>query len=152
LRRHGRGQWDGTNEQDVFREMQRRGFLHSAIPAPQNFILGMCAPAELETVREALSERVIKGHLVDIVDDAAAGEGQRSEKALGGGGGGGGCALQIRGLDGRTTLTPIPHGSFVINCTDHIGMDTNSFHPVVSGKNIVASPLPIFVCWAAVLC
>jgi hypothetical protein len=66
--------------------MQRRGFLHSAIPAPQNFILGMCAPAELETVREALSERVIKGHLVDIVDDAAAGEGQRSEKALGRGG------------------------------------------------------------------
>ena len=125
--------YDGTNEAEVYAEMQSKGFLHSPIDGPTNFLLGMCSTEEVETVRAALSPQdqcVIKGHLMDIIDNEDDDDGGSSD----------GCLMKVRGVDGTVFTRQLPTGSFVINCTDHIGLGTNFFDPVVSDDGLVLAP------------
>ena len=39
--------YDGSNAEHVLDTMAESGFLHSAIPAPKNFILGVCSEEEI---------------------------------------------------------------------------------------------------------
>ena len=89
----------------VYKASAAAGFLHSPVPDPQNFILGICSEEEVAAIAAALApaeENIVKAHLVDIADGVA------------------GPALRLRGLDGVEFERPVPAGSFVINCTDHI--------------------------------
>merc|ERR1712159_661604 len=78
---------DGDNEKEVYREMGRRGFFHSAIPDPQSFALGISSRAEISSVKAALGPRIIKAHLLDALDDEE--------------GTGGEAVLRLRTLDGE---------------------------------------------------
>ena len=60
--------WDGTNTAEVYAKSAESGFLHSPIPDPQNFVLGVLSQEESDAVATALTpagERIVKGHLVD---------------------------------------------------------------------------------------
>merc|ERR1712054_55110 len=86
---------DGTNEQEVYQEMGRRGFFHSPIPDPQVFALGILSTQEAVTVRTALGDRTIKARLMDVVN-----------------GEDGAPVMRLRGLDGSSIEErPIPAGS-----------------------------------------
>merc|ERR1712232_80115 len=64
--------YDGDNEQDVFAALRSKGFFHSAVPDPQNFIFGILSVHEMKVCRGALSpadERVHKAHLMAIQND-----------------------------------------------------------------------------------
>jgi len=118
--------YDGTNAREVMVKMEGRGFVHSAIPDAGSFILGVCSQEEVSLVKEALrppEEKIIKAHLVDIVDEH------------------GDPVLQLRALDGRTHFTRnIERGSFVINCTDHIPFGEGQHEPVLSDDGLVLTP------------
>ena len=45
---------DGDNEKQVYAELARQGFFHSAIPDPQNFALGISSRAEIASVRASV--------------------------------------------------------------------------------------------------
>ena len=125
--------FDGENGLHVLREMEERGFLHSPVPDPSSFQVGVCARAEVELVREHVlsppEQRVVKAHLLDItVDPSCAG----------------GVLLHLRptrqpGAGGATTMA-LPPGSFIINCTDQIGEHPSLFDPIVSDDGLVLSP------------
>eukprot|EP01051_Picozoa_sp_SAG22_P001711 SAG22_NODE_70_length_22717_cov_12.413741_14_plen_352_part_00 len=54
----------GAEESEVLQALLAEGRLHSAIPDPQSFVVGLCSRAELATVRATLApaaERIVKG-------------------------------------------------------------------------------------------
>ena len=78
--------WDGVDALGHLRALQERGLVHSSVPDPQSFVLGLCSEEEIAVQRAALSPadtKVIKGHLLDIIDTGA-----------------NGSALRIKRLDG----------------------------------------------------
>ena len=65
----------------------------------------------------------MKGHLVDIT--------QKEGKVL----------MKIRSLDGKTFYEkPIPPGSFIVNCTDHLPHSIATWDPIISDDGLVLSP------------
>ena len=121
--------WDGTNTAEVYAKSAESGFLHSPIPEPQNFLLGVLSQEESDVVAAALTpshERIIKSHLVDIFDDRPDDEGS--------------LRMLLQGLDGKRYFREIPAGSFIINATDHITEATNHFQPILSDDGLVCSP------------
>jgi|EP01043_Picozoa_sp_COSAG02_P047498 hypothetical protein len=120
--------WDGTNTSEVYVKSAESGFLHSPIPEPQNFVLGVLSQQESDAVAAALTpaeERIIKSHLVDIFDDT---------------GDDGTVRMLLQSLDGKRYSKEIPAGSFVINATDHITEATNDFQPILSDDGLVCCP------------
>jgi len=119
--------FDGGNAGEVFKEMQRKGLLHSPIDDARCFVLGICSGAEVAAVRAALmppKERVIKAHLVDMEQGAD-----------------GAPSFKLRALDGQTIFhRSIEPGSFVVNCTDNISFTNRSYEPIVSDGGLVLSP------------
>jgi len=119
--------FNGENAKEVYQEISRTGFLHSAIPDPGSFMIGVCSAKEIELAQMALApaERcIIKAHLIDVVQDADAGP-----------------ALWLRSLDRQSTYQhPIERGSFLVDCTDHVSERSNTFQPIVSGDGLVLSP------------
>lgn len=59
--------WDGTNQASLMREMERDGYLISAVSKPQSCVFGFLSPVELEKVNRCLGE-IIKGRMITIVD------------------------------------------------------------------------------------
>eukprot|EP01044_Picomonas_judraskeda_P015548 COSAG03_NODE_2622_length_2586_cov_2.036590_2_plen_193_part_00 len=121
--------WDGTNTAEVYAKSAESGFLHSPIPEPQNFLLGVLSQEESDVIAAALTpshERIIKSHLVDIFDDRPDDEGS--------------LRMLLQGLDGKRYSREIPAGSFIINATDHITEATNHFQPILSDDGLVCSP------------
>ena len=86
----------------------------------------ICSKKEIQTAQKALtpaSEKVMKGHLVDIIE--------KQGKVL----------MKIRSLDGKTIYEkPIPVGSFIINCTDHLSYSLATWDPIISDDGLVLSP------------
>lgn len=121
--------WDGTNTAEVYKTMaEKDGYLHSPVPDPQTFILGLLSQEEGDTVSAALSpaeERIIKSYLVDIVDDT---------------GDEGTVRMVLQDFDGEQYDRIIPAGSFVVNATDHISVTSNHFEPVLSDDGLVCCP------------
>ena len=63
--------------------MQEQGLVHSSVPDPESFVLGICSEEEIEVQRAALSPpdtKVIKGYLLDIVDTGANGSAMRIKR------------------------------------------------------------------------
>jgi len=116
--------YDGTNGEEVLRLMAKKNWFHSAVPEPGTFMLGMCSEEEMGIVREALGpagERVVRAHLLDVVQKSA-----------------GELAMSLRSVDGaRCFETSLEAGSFVVNCTDHIG--GKPWAPIVSEDGLVLS-------------
>ena len=117
--------YDGSNAEHVLDTMAESGFLHSAIPAPKNFILGVCSEEEIAEAKSALTpaaERILKAHLVDVFDDDVESPTLR---------------MVLRSTDaaneGEEYSIPIPAGAFIVNATDHISTKTNHFAPILSG-------------------
>jgi hypothetical protein len=120
--------YDGSNTAEVYAKMAEAGYLHSPIPDPKNFILGLLSQEEADVVASALSpaeERIIKSHLVDILDDTG------DETTL---------RMVLQSLDGEQYSREIPAGSFIINATDHITTASNYFQPVLSDDGLVCCP------------
>merc|ERR1719171_2523137 len=97
--------FDGSNALEVCRDLEQQGLLHSAIPDPGSFVLGICSREEVSNVKAILSpvdskteeEKIIKGYLVDIVN--------KEEQNRGAGRGGATLALKLLTPDGQTTFT-----------------------------------------------
>lgn len=122
--------WDGTNQAEVYEQMAAvDGYLHSPVPDPKTFILGLLSQEESDTVAAALSpaeERIIKSYLVDVVDDT---------------GDEGTVRMVLQGLEGGPQFDRIiPAGSFIVNATDHISVASNNFEPVLSDDGLVCCP------------
>jgi len=115
--------YDGNNALEHLSQLSKHGLVHSPFPDPHSFVLGMCSTHEVDVVRAVLSpadKKIIKGHLLDIVDD-------------------GSCPkLQIRSLDGSIVLHPIEPGSFIVDCTDHVR--PIEWGPIISDDGLVVSP------------
>jgi hypothetical protein len=111
--------------------MAKDGFFHSAIPSPSSFVAGVSSVEEIATVKRVLhpaESKIIKGHLVDVVD---------AENCDGSGGQILQMVVQTPGGERRFTRTIEP-GTFLINCTDHI---TDARHEsVLSEGGRVCSP------------
>lgn len=119
--------YDGSDAEAVCKQMAERGLLHSPIPDPRSFVLGMCSRAEVAIVQDALSPpegKVIKAHLMDVI----------SENGV--------PMLKLRDLDGQTAFTKnISSGTFLVNCTDHIDPTGQaSFEPILSEDGLVLRP------------
>ena len=120
--------YDGENAAEVYAKSAEAGFLHSPIPEPVNFVLGVLSQEESDVVAAALTpaeERIIKSHLVDIVDDT---------------GDDGTLRMVLQSLDGKRYSKEIPAGSFIINATDHITEEMNAFQPILSDDGLVCCP------------
>ena len=124
--------YDGSNAEHVLDTMAESGFLHSAIPAPKNFILGVCSEEEIAEAKSALTpaaERILKAHLVDVFDDDVESPTLR---------------MVLRSTDaaneGEEYSIPIPAGAFIVNATDHISTKTNHFAPILSDDGLVVCP------------
>jgi hypothetical protein len=89
------------------------------------FMLGICSPAEMQMVKDALHPReknIVKAHLVDIIDGDA-----------------GIPQMKMRTVDTKEIFyRPIKTGSFIINCTDHF-LPVN-YQPVLTPDNLVLRP------------
>mmetsp|Transcript_5111 Transcript_5111/g.12008 ORF Transcript_5111/g.12008 Transcript_5111/m.12008 type:complete len:514 (-) Transcript_5111:68-1609(-) len=116
--------YNGSNTSEVLREMEKRGFVHSAIPDASSFLVGVCSREEIRTARAALSppeDKIIRAHLADVVTTD------------------GEPALTLQALDGKTRFTrTIERGAFIINCTDMIG--PLAHEPILSDDGLVVSP------------
>ena len=133
--------FDGHSGKEVLREMGKRGFLHSPLADPSSFQVGVCSRWEVELVEQVLSpqeEKVCKAHLIDVTADASTGgtvlhmrpvpSGDHWETA------------DLDSMGAELTTMALPQGSFLINCTDHIGEHANIFDPIVSDDGLVLSP------------
>ena len=147
--------YDGTNAVETLRAMEKRNFIHSPFEDPQSFVAGICSEEEVAIVRAALAgdergdgrgtavdeRRTIKGHLLDIVlpprtEPLPTEEARRRTNNQDDGGGV--VLLKVRALDGSVFTRPIPAGSFVINCTDHVL--PQPAEPVLQGNGLVLAP------------
>ena len=106
--------FDGTNGAECCRKLAKTGFMHTPIPGATSFLAGICAPDEIETVEKALSpasKRIVRAYFSNVVERP-----------------GGGLEMQLREIEGGGTFTrPIEPGSFVVNCTGHLGVGNPKF-------------------------
>lgn len=116
--------FNGSNAKEVCMDLDRQGLIHSAVPDPGSFLLGLCSREEISTVKAILSpaeEKIIKAHIVDVTN------------------GGNGPVLKLRALDGESIFTrEVEPGSFIINCTDNIKPQPHM--PVMSDDGLVLNP------------
>ena len=61
--------YTGDNEQEVFKIQRDKGFFHSAVPAPENFMIGIASVAEIQVCREALRNHIHMAHLLAVEND-----------------------------------------------------------------------------------
>ena len=130
--------YDGTNAQHVYQEMcTTSNAMHSAIPNPSSFVLGIMSSEEIKVVGQVLSppsDKIIKGYLIDVVDDDEAvidGEGARD----------GGVRMLLRDLNGNEVDRAAPQGTIIINATDNLTeANANRFGPVIDSSGLVLSP------------
>ena len=110
--------FNGQNGKQVLREMADVGFLHSAMPDPSSFQVGVCSQWEVELVRKVLTpieERVHQAYLTDIsVDPHSDGTilhllPVSSDTSM--------DTLNGSVADGQLVTMPLPAGSFIVNCT-----------------------------------
>merc|ERR1711865_854437 len=104
----------------------KRGYIHSAIPDPSSFVLGISSEEEIAVVAEALhptADKVVKGYLVDVIDGVC-----------------GGPELVLRTLAGAEYTRSVPIGTFIINATDNLNDSANCFDPVVDESGLVLNP------------
>jgi hypothetical protein len=126
--------YDGTNAKEVYNEMAKSGFLHTAVPGAENFMVGVSSSEEIATVKQALSppkDKIIRAYLIDIVD-------KENDST-------GGLQLKLSSVDGkRVFYKDLEPGAFVVNCTAHVGFSNLSDHrPVVSHEGLVLNPQQI---------
>eukprot|EP01052_Picozoa_sp_SAG31_P006884 SAG31_NODE_322_length_17726_cov_18.070006_14_plen_256_part_00 len=92
-----------------------------------HFVLGVCSEEEMSTIKSVLTpteDRVIKGHITDIVESTTAK---------------GSLVMKMRDLHGNSFDHVTAHGTFVVNCTDHIS--SGLLHePILSSAGKVLAP------------
>mmetsp|Transcript_11331 Transcript_11331/g.13390 ORF Transcript_11331/g.13390 Transcript_11331/m.13390 type:complete len:610 (+) Transcript_11331:95-1924(+) len=139
--------FDGSNAPEVFVELEKRGFIHSALPTPDSFSLGVCSRAEIAIAKAALTphqDKVVKAYIRDVVDgpdgpvmefsalDSKIKEGKEEKIHTGGG--------LITGA-AKTFERKLPEGSFIVNATEHIALaGKREFQPIIDEDGIVLCP------------
>ncbi len=109
--------FDGTNAAQVSAWCRARcGTSPLADPAPTHVLFALLSEAESSTVASGVDE-VIRAHLVDVVDEAS------------------GPVMLLRNGDRH----PIAAGSWVVNCTSHLGVRDVEHVPYVSSSGRVLS-------------
>ena len=135
--------FDGTNEQEVYRAMERKEAMHSVMPQKSSFVLGVTSEEEMDIVRQVLTptnERITHGYLVDIVDHGVHGDGGTDEMASTSSGTSFTTAMRLRDLEGNEYLRNVSDGTIVINATDNLVESSNRFMPVIDSSGLVLSP------------
>lgn len=104
--------FDGTNAAEVGEWCRSHyGISVLADPAPTHTLFSLLSGHEAEAIASGVSE-IVRGHLVDVVDDAS------------------GPALLLR----TGIRHPIPSGSWIVNCTGHLGPRDMAHIPHVSSS------------------
>ena len=62
--------YTGDNEQEVFKAQRAKGFFHSALPTPENFMVGIASVAEVQVCRKALRGHIHMAHLLAVENDS----------------------------------------------------------------------------------
>jgi len=130
--------YDGNNAQHVYQEMcASSNAMHSAIPNPSSFVLGISSTEEINVVRQILSpptDKIVKGYLVDVIDDDDASSSSSSSSSTG-------VRLLLRDLSGKHFDRSSPQGTIIINATDNLTEENaNRFVPVIDSSGLVLSP------------
>ena len=121
--------FNGDNEQEVYLKAASKGWMHSAIPNPSSFVLGICSEEEISVVKNVLSpanEKIIKGYFVDIQDT----DSQTGHRAT----------MILQDLKGKRYERTVPEGTIIINATDNLSEKSNRHFPVVDETGLVLSP------------
>lgn len=126
--------YNGKNAPEVYKEMAKVGFLHTAMPDAENFLVGVCSSEEIATVRQALcppKDKIIRAYLIDVVESLS------EEKET--------LQLKLSSVDGsKIFYKRLEPGAIIINCTAHVGFSNLAGHyPVVSHEGLVLSPQQI---------
>jgi len=126
--------WNGKNAQECYAYARSISLMHSPIPDPENFVLGILSVEETKLIKKVLSpskEKVFKAHLLNAIDDPA-----DSRFAL----------LKLRACSGpdkgQIYYHRVPAGTVLVNCTDSLLTQevVDTWEPLVSDGGLVLSP------------
>src|SRR5262249_51393403 len=107
--------FDGTNEDEVMRSLERDGLMLNVWGHGGNCRYGLLGVGERAELREGVHE-VIRAHLVDVD----------------------GTRMTVRELAGGTRTFDVAPGAWVVNCTSHLRRIPT--YRVVSDGGLVATP------------
>lgn len=119
--------WNGSNEEELMQDMLSKGQLLSSVKDPYACSFGLASHEEMDIVKEALGENIIKGRIADIIDVSDVPSLVMED----------GRIVGIPGIDEKTVgdIDEV----FVVNCATKL-VDDRAPRPLLSDNDMVLSP------------